>query len=253
MSKDNKLGDFLTEVSNWDWERYVKAERDRQYTTNQSIIFGLVRACAMQKLTAIQLSLNRLDGKLKTPVKIEYPKVFYVFPNAKLTAGDADIDVGESEIKLVPSPQDVIDALAPINDITLEEKDLPSMSLRETVAKMADFPRELPEQIVELALQTEQWLRHAADKPQEIPKVKSVVAAHLLTMAQNRKIDAITEVFDQIDGKLVETIQLLGEDIHIANYSTVAPAGAYLNKDGMLEIEATQIQEQWAQKLGKAD
>jgi hypothetical protein len=39
------------------------------------------------------------------------------------------------------------------------------------------------------------------------------VAAHLLILAQKRNIDALTEVFDQIDGKLAEVLQILGEDI----------------------------------------
>lgn len=242
-----KLGEFLREVSNWDWEQFVRAENDGQYTTNQSVIFSLVRACAMQKMDAIRLSLNRLDGKLKTPIKIEYPKVYYLYPNAKVTALPGDDDVAVIE----PPVEEVVDALAPIETATLEEEDLPSMGLRETLRKMADYPRNLPEAIIQLAEQTHQYVQGNAPRPDEIPKVKSVIAAHLLTMAQQRNMDALYEIFDAIDGKLVETLQVLGEDIYITSYASVAPDGARLNKDGILQIEAVQAQDLWAQKLSR--
>jgi hypothetical protein len=81
--------------------------------------------------------------------------------------------------------------------------------------------------------------------------VKAVVAAHLLVMAQGRSMDAIGEVFDAIDGKLVETIQILGDDLYITNYSNIAPEGATLNENGILQMEATASQKMWAEKLSK--
>jgi hypothetical protein len=133
----------------------------------------------------------------------------------------------------------------------MSEQDLPSMGFRETLAAMSDYPRDVPEMITAFALQTEQWMREQAPEPENIPMVKSVVAAHLLIMAQSRNMDAIGEVFDSIDGKLVETLQVLGEDIYINIYSEHAPPGAVPNADGVLQIEATQAQEQWANKLGR--
>ncbi len=210
----------------------------------------------MQKMDAIKIATNRLDGKLKTPIRIEYPKVFMLYPYA--TGSTAP-----EPPRIAPPPEvDAIIENKPLPVVSGElieapdipqapEKDLATMGLRETMAEMSDFPRELPEGIIALALQTEQWVRKKAPKPHEIPKVKSVVAAHLLTMAQNRNMDAIGEVFDAIDGKLVETLQILGEDLYITSYATTAPAGAIKNKDGVLQIEATDSQNTWAQKLGK--
>lgn len=236
-----KLGEFLREVSNWDWEEFVRAETDGKYTTNQSVIFSLVRACAMQKMDAIRLSLNRLDGKLKTPVKIEYPKVYYLYPNARVAA-QAEPTANEV-VKIAPPP--------PPAEEPEEEDDLPSMGLRETLRKMADFPRSLPEAIIQLAEETHQYVQGNGPRPNEVPKVKSVIAAHLLTMAQRRNMDALYEIFDAIDGKLVETLQILGEDIYITSYASVAPSGAQANKDGILQLEATQAQDLWAQKLSR--
>lgn len=255
MGQREKLGAFLAEVANWKWDEFARSEKDPQYSTNQAIIFALVRACSMEKLDAIKLSLNRLDGKLKTPVKIEFPKIFYLFPNAKpveptkklMDEGDIgqDIEILEGDIEVpatVPEPEP-------------QKGDLPSMGLRETLSRMSDFPRNVPEAIIKRAQLAEQHVRGQIPRPpdDEIPLVKSVVAAHLLKMAQDRNMEAITEVFDQIDGKLLETIQVIGEDIYISDYSLLAPEGAYLNKDGIMQIEATQAQNLWAQKLGQLD
>lgn len=250
-SQSEKLGSFLKEVSNWQWDQFIEAERNKQYTSNQSIIFALVRACAMQQLQAIKIAVNRLDGKLKTPIKVEYPKIYYLFPNAKISPGQ---DQGEelyldNSTEITNEVREIVPAVEPEPEVI--ERDLPSMGFRETLTMMSDYPRELPEAIIDLALKTEQWKRGHGPQPDEIPMVKSVVAAHLLTMAQQRNLDAITEVFDQIDGKLVETFHILGEDMFITSYATVAPEGAELNKDGVLQMEATIVQDMWATKLGR--
>lgn len=252
MASDKKLGEFLAEVSNWEWSDFLKAEKDPKYTTNESIIFALIRSCAMEQMAAIRIALNRLDGKLKTPVVIEYPKVFHLYPNAKSIADNSE------PMKKALSPGKVTETQVvgqPATDIALapeEGSDLPSLSLRETLNKMSDYPRELPEAILQQAQLVEQATRGVSDMPvsTEIPKVKSVVAAHLLAMAQRRDIGALTEVFDQIDGRLAETIQIIGEDMYIVNYAPIAPEGAYLNEDGVLQKEAEQIQTMWAKKLG---
>jgi hypothetical protein len=260
--KSGKLATFLREVSSWTWEEFVIAEHNDKYTSNQAIIFALIRSCAMQKLPAIKVAISRLDGKLVTPIKIEYPKVFYLYPHASPQEKEAPADIEHPmtveraeaivegiEGELMPVPQ-------PIEQDEKKkkkaERNLPSMSFRETLTEMSDYPRSLPQQIVDLALQTEQALRQQAERPDEIPMVKSVVAAHLLIMAQSRNLDAMGEVFDQIDGKLVETIKILGEDIYLTMFGTEAPPGAKLNDDGIYQIEGTISQNIWAEKLGKA-
>lgn len=248
MGKPNeaRLGAFLREVSNWQWSDFVKAENDKSYTSNQAMIFALVRACAMQNLQAIRLSINRLDGKLATPLKIEYPKIFYLYPNAKPVELEA-----HKPSEIVNKEIEVLETALSVVDTPDDEEDLPSLSIRQTVAKMAEYPRELPEAVAEQATMTEQYMKHGGPKPDEIPMVKSVMAAHLLIMAQNRSIDALGEVFDSIDGKLAETFQVLGEDLFITNYGFIAPDNAYVNDDGVLQVEAISSQDMWAMKLGK--
>lgn len=251
---DKKMGAFLREVSNWDWEEFFRAEHDDQYTSNEAIIFSLIRSCAMQKMEAIKMSLNRLDGKLKTPVIIEYPKIFYLFPNAKISGADRE-QVGASRSRSGASREQIVSgeliAAPPLPDPEVEVNDLPSLSLRETLTKMADYPRELPMALIERAQEVERAVNNNRPMPDDVPKVKSVVAAHLLVMAANRNLGALNEVFDQIDGKLAETIQILGDDIFITNYSTVAPDGAVVNDDGVLQLQAEAAQSLWAEKLGR--
>lgn len=253
---DATLGSFLREVSNWRWDDFIDAEHDANYSTNQAIIFALIRSCAMEQLAAIKIALNRLDGKLKTPVKIEYPKIYFLYPNAtNLPAGDVkqpaeNLNIQKVDVKFETKSTDLEIIEAP--EIPEPEvMDLATLSLRQTVAKMADYPRMLPANVIKLATAVDQWKSNGGPHPDEIPAVKSVVAAHLLQLAQTRNIAAVNEVFDQIDGKLVETIQILGEDIFITSYSLTAPQGAYLNEDGVMQLEAAKAQDLWAEKLSK--
>lgn len=261
---EDTLANFLREVSNWNWEEFALAEHDEQYTSNQAVIFALVRSCAMEKMDAIKLATNRLDGRLKTPINIEYPKIFYLYPNATLpapgpvtylptppaTAGPGLADDKPQAPELEVLTGEIISVTPPPDEL---EPDLPSMGFRQTMATMSDLPRNLPQAIIDLALQTEQALRRQASRPpqSEIPRVKSVVSAHLLVMASKRNMDAIGEVFDAIDGKLVETLQILGEDIYITDYSALAPPDALPNKDGIMQVEALTAQNLWAEKLGR--
>jgi hypothetical protein len=242
VSDFEKLGPFLQKVANWHWNEFVEAEHSDDYTSNESIIFALIRACVMERMDAIRLSLHRLDGKLVTPIKIEYPKIYFLFPNA------VALDKSEVNRELLPAPEVETGEII-VSESEAEPHDIEKMSLRETLALMGSYPRSFPRAVVKLALETEQWMNGQGKQPDEIPRVKTVVAAHLLVMAQSRDIGALTEVFDQLQGKLVETLQVLGDDIKITNYSAIAPPGAERNKDGVYQIEAKAAQDSWAAKL----
>lgn len=260
-----KMSDFMREVANWTWDEFWKAERDKTYTSNQAVIFALIRACAGEDLKAIRLSINRMDGKLKTPIVIETPKIYTVYPFADAIEGPNpahEIAIGVDEGKpggdmtaVVTMEGDTVVDIKTFEPPEAEvvDEELDRMTMRETLNKMSDYPRDTPPFIIDLAEKTEAWMRKQGPEPEDTPRVKSVVAAHLLMMSQRRNIDAMTEVFDQIDGKLAETIELIGEDIYITSYSGTAPAGAVKNADGYYQIEASQAQMFWAEKLaGKA-
>jgi hypothetical protein len=128
------------------------------------------------------------------------------------------------------------------------------MSLRETLRKMADTPRKVPLMIHQRKKEVEDAVAKnisLEDQGKNIPLVKSIIAANLLTLAESGKFEAITEVFDQIDGKLVETIRILGEDMYLTSYVLEAPFGAKKNNDGVYYLEAPKITDAWKQKFKK--
>lgn len=240
-SDRGKLGNFLREVIDWQWDVFVEAEKDPKFSGYQSSVFALVRACSDGKLSAIKLAIARVDGNIETPVKIEYPKAYTIYPYAEKVA--------------VPPPGFETKALADPNPLPempeaeeATEESLATMTLRETLNKMADESRMLPLLIHEQKKKVE----HGKDlEGEEIPLVKSVIAANLLILANEKhSFEAITEVFNQIDGKLVEVIKIMG-DMYITSYALEAPYNAAKNKDGVYQIEQTMISDKWAEKLGK--
>lgn len=241
-TRKEKLSQFLGEVVQWSWEEFVRAELDISYSTSQSIVFSLIRSCAMEDLKAIRTAINRLDGKLETPIRTVLPKVYYLFPNA--IESDQVIEVPEEAVEKLEAESGVV---------TLSESqiapDSPTKGLRTALDRMAEKPRKLPEAILKAQLQVEKFVRNEGRCPDYVPNVQSVVVAHILKMAQDRNIDAVNEVFDQLDGKLVETVRVVGEDMFILNFSKTAPPGAIRNEKGVLMIEATQSQNMWRKRL----
>lgn len=248
-----KLGSFLKELIDWQWDEFVKAETDHSYTGYQGAVMSLVRKCSDGKLGAIRLAIDRVDGKVESPIKVEYPKVFILFPHAERVAL-APPEPGSPPALLAP-PEDSDTIVEDSAEPQEEQVKAATMDLRETVKKMADAPRKVPLVIHERKKEVERAVAQGIDlKDQEknIPLVKSVIAANLIILANEAgKFEAITELFDQIDGKLVETIRILGEDMYLESYVLEAPYGAKKNKDGVYYLEAPQISDTWKAKFAK--
>lgn len=239
MSSDRgKLGNFLREVIDWQWDEFCEAEKDPKYSGLESSVFALVRACSDGKLAAIKLAIDRVDGKVETPIKIEYPRVYVLYPYAETLSLPPSSDAAPLSL---PDPD-------PLPETEKEEPPLATITLRETLEKMADASRQIPLLIHDQKMKAEKGL---LDKGETIPLVKSVIAANLLILANEKhSFEAITEIFDRIDGKLVETIRLLGSDIYLTNYGLEAPFNAVRNKDGVYQVESPIVADQWGEKLG---
>lgn len=251
MANDRgKLGAFLQEAIDWQWDEFCKAELNTDYSGYEGVVLGLIRKCADGKLGAIKLAIDRVDGKVETPIKVEYPKVFILFPDAERVAL-APPEPGTPQAALAP-PKDIESVEEPAEPEE-EKAHIATMTLRDTLHKMADTPRKVPLMIHKRKKEVEQALKQSQSLEGEknIPLVKSVIAANLLMLAENGKFEAITEVFDQIDGKLVETIRILGEDMYLSSYVLEAPYGAKKNKDGVYYLEAPQISDVWKNKFKK--
>lgn len=247
MTDRGKLGEFLREVINWDWADFCIAEKSPDYSGYQSTVFSLVRVAGDgKKLGAIKLSIDRVDGKLDTPVKVEYPKIYFVYPEAKSVA----LPSGPLPPSL-PNPDS--SNLPPIDTEDAKENVVTS-SLRDTLHKLADSPRITTQLIIDRKRQVEADPEsfknvNEDDVSLKVPLVKSVIAANLLNLVERNNFEAISEVFDQIDGKLVETIRILGDDIFLTQYSLEAPAGAVKNKDGIYMLEMPAIGDIWKAKF----
>lgn len=238
MSDRGELGSFLREVINWDWVKFCSAKKDPKYNSLHATVFSLIEIIAsQQKIGAIKLAIARTDGNLETPVRFEFPKVYLVFPHAKTAVPSP------KKPKQLPQPTTLKEA--PQDDT--DPVEIMTMGLRDTVKKMAIAPR----QLVPLLLNKKKEIELDPKGVHEnVPLVKSVIVACLLHMAiETNNFEAIQEVFDQIDGKLVETIKLLGDDIYIERYTEVAPEGSVKNKEGHWMIEDESMTALWAQKL----
>lgn len=250
MSKDNdrgKLGLFLKEAIEWNWAQFCIAEHDPKYTSLEGTVLALVRTASKAKLKSIKLAIDRVDGKLETPMRFEYPKVYNTFPFAKE--------------RLTPPPGfELPEGMT----ITLERLNEPpeadnakiaSMGLRETLEKLADSPRGAVPAILkrkeEIEADPESFINMDEEEAIEkrVPKVKSIIAANLMQLAHDHNFDAISEVFDQIDGKLVEVYRVLGEDMTIVRYAEFAPYDAVKNADGIWQVQNHELEMQWQQKL----
>lgn len=235
-----KLGDFLREVIDWQWDQFIEAEADSKYTSLEGTVLSLVRVCSEGKLGAIRLAIDRIDGKLETPVKVEYPKIYFLYPQATTARGlpEGEVEQSESKHLVVAGPEPKKEE---------PERSVVTFTLRETLEKMADQKRVLVDVILDRKERVEKGEKFGEDA--NIPLVKSVIAANLLNLAlQGKNFDSITEVFDQIDGKLVETIKILGEDIFLTSYLHTAPFGAIKNTSGIYQLEAPSISGVWEQK-----
>lgn len=237
-SDRGKLGNFLREVIDWQWDVFCEAEKSPDYSGYQSSVFALVRACSDGKLSAIKLAIARVDGNVETPIKIEMPKAYLLFPYAEKLA-DPPTNVPPPALadpNPLPEPPKAED----------EEQSLATMTLREALNAMADESRMIPLLIHEQKKKVE----HKEELPDEqIPLVKSVIAANLLILANEKhSFEAITEIFNQIDGKLVETIKLMS-DMYMESYALEAPYNAVKNKDGIYQVEQPVISDRWAEKL----
>lgn len=242
----SKLTPFFKEVIEKRWSEFVLMEESEDYTSSQAVVFSVIRACVNGKLPAIRESLNRVDGKLAEEIEVIYPKFYITYPHATAIAGPKDqvrVEAGE----LIVPEGDGSTSIGPDPELPLV-----TGSLRDTLTRMSAQPRNLVTAILTAAKDVETRNSYKSEhEPLSDPLVKSVIVAGLLKLAHNGNLGAIFEVFDNIDGKLVDTIRVLGEDVYLTSYDLVAPAGAEKNKDGVYQMEADNTSSKWAISLGK--
>jgi hypothetical protein len=243
-----KLTPFFKETIEKRWSEFVVMEDSEDYTSSQAVVFSVIRACVNGKLPAIRESLNRVDGKLAEEIDVIYPKFYIQYPHATAIQGPPHKVTLEDGILTYPEGDATVSI---VTTPPTEEPPLVTGSLRDTLTRMSSQPRNLVTAILQAAKDVETRHSYQADSdPVSDPLVKSVIVAGLLKLAHNGNLGAIFEVFDNIDGKLVDTIRILGEDVYLTSYDTVAPHGAK-KVDGVYQMEADNTSSKWAISLGK--
>lgn len=212
------LADRFTELLHMNWGDFVKIESDDEVTSDEAMLCGLIRACADGDMRSIKTAFARSDGEVEIPVQVKTPKFYIKYLNA--TGKEQDEKQLES------------------GATKTEEKsyDIATAKLRETLNEMRKAPKKIVTMVLGMRTRVDNDFKQGNPLPGDevIPMVKSVIVANLLHLAGYGNSNAVTEVFNQIDGKLVKTITLLGgEDVYIDNLHTeIAPSHAFKDDKG---------------------
>lgn len=231
------MGYNLSDVAEWEWKDFVKEFLHGEKTEYEDSLLELVYSIADEKvsLVAIRRAIERVDGKQAENVKIEYPKFFVRYPNAKninATNGkDAVLAPLEAPTVVMPAPE------------------MATAGIRGAVAIMSARPKGAAAKVLEIA---NRFIEDEDYETRSVIKVKEVIASALIVLSK-RKQGAMEELLNQIDGKVATTYKLLGDDVYFTRYDEVAPAGGYLDKDGVYIVETKNVTDSWALKLGKGD
>lgn len=227
------LTDRFNEVLHWTWDKFWELENDPNATSEDALVCSFIRACGAGDLRSIKHAFARSDGEVEIPIKFNVPK-FYV---RYLAATTIDKEDGAGEKAVAP--------------IAKEEYDVATSKLRATLDKMRTAPKALVPALLERRKFVDEAMKNNLTLPKEIPLVKSIICANLLSLANRGSSNAVTEVFNQLDGRLAKTITLLGgEDVYVDDYVTkIAPAGAAKDSKGIYVAENKAIANLWVSKI----
>lgn len=220
------LKNRFEEIIHLTWSEFVELEKSPNIGVDDNILCSLVRICAdTDDMAAIKLAFDRIDGTLTIPIAIKVPKFYTRYVKA------TDIEPSPKEIE---SKEDTKEAKSNYDPLTAK--------LRATLAEM----RKLPYEVVKIVMACKKAI-DGGKKPPNDPMVKSVIVANLLKHVKKGRFRAVELVFDQIDGKLAKTVELLGgKDVVVDDITTLtAPAGAFKDEDGYYVAENEKITAQW--------
>lgn len=254
-----RLTDGFREIIELRWDEFVEMEKSLDATNFDSVVTSIARACKKGSLRAIQTALDRLDGKVATEIEVEYPKFYYLYPNATKTADDKSIiEYGEDNVvkvengkMTIPEGDGIISlsgSPADMDELHAEEEELPTGSLRIVLEKMLNSPKSIVTDILASADAVDK-----GDMSVGNPMVKSVVVAGLMKLVHEGRMSAVFEVFDQIDGKVADKFKILGNDVYVTRFDTIAPAGAEKNEKGVYQVVAEDMTNVWTARLEQAN
>ena len=239
VGKGKELAKYLETVTNWHWSEFCREEMSGDLSADKAVMLSFARICAEgKKPSAIELALDRLSGKIAQPVEIRTPQIYLVYPYAESVVG------GDVEEASEPTP-DVVESKA-----VAKKVDLATLSIRETVKKMGEESVDIVAGVLKQKHLIEDKIRRGNSlKNVYDPYVKSVIAANFLRLAIEGDLSAIYALFDQIDGKIAKIIEVVGDDVELIQYDSIAPIGSIKDANGVYRKPAISIQNEWSRRL----
>lgn len=182
-------------------------------SSNEAVVAELLRICCEEdNVQAIKLFFERTLGKPEKTIVIKRTSIRMEYPNATKKA-------------LEPQIEEETTAISPLeNKVIVEEKDSPGWLLNRALDKIGESGQEYAYEVIE-------------DKD-KYPVIE-VLAANLYAIAmRGGNLNAITLLFDYLDGSVADVIRLDAEDtILLENYAEQAPYNAIQDENGVWYVE----------------
>ena len=186
-------------------------------SSNEAVVAELLRICCEEdNVQAIKLFFERTLGKPEKTIIIKRTSIRMEYPNATQKA---------------LKPQDEVETTttSPLeNKVVIEEKDSPGWLLNRALDKIGESGQEYAYEVIE-------------DKDRY--PVIEVLAANLYAIAmRGGNLQAITLLFNYLDGSVADVIRLDAEDtILLENYAEQAPYNAIQDEDGVWYVEEAML------------
>ena len=182
-------------------------------SSNEAVVAELLRICCEEdNVQAIKLFFERTLGKPEKTIVIKRTSIRIEYPNATQKA-------------LAPGDETKTTAVSPLeNKVIVEEKDSPGWLLNQALDKIGESGQEYAYEVIE-------------DKDRY--PVIEVLAANLYAIAmRGGNLNAITLLFDYLDGVIADLIRIDAEDtILLENYADKAPYEAKQDENGVWYVE----------------
>ena len=186
-------------------------------SSNEAVVAELLRICCEEdNVQAIKLFFERTLGKPEKTIIIKRTSIRMEYPNATQKA-------------LKPQGEVETTAISPLeNKVVIEEKDSPGWLLNRALDKIGESGQEYAYEVIE-------------DKDRY--PVIEVLAANLYAIAmRGGNLNAITLLFDYLDGSVADVIRLDDQDtILLENYAEQAPYNAIQDEDGIWYVEEAML------------
>lgn len=186
-------------------------------SSNEAVVAELLRICCEEdNVQAIKLFFERTLGKPEKTIIIKRTSIRMEYPNATKKALEPQVE----EEGVITSPLE--------NKVIVEEKDSPGWLLNRALDKIGESGQEYAYEVIE---------------GKDRHSVIEVLAANLYAIAmRGGNLNAITLLFNYLDGSVADVIRLDAEDtILLENYAEQSPYEAKQDENGVWYVEEVML------------